>query len=100
MSCRKKLLLHTHTHTHTHKQVLQLDICAFTELSQKMTPMELAQALHDLFSSFDSTVQNLVYLHIFFAYTYIHTYIYLLYIQTYVHTHVCIYVCMYVCMCI
>ena len=39
--------------------VLQLDICGFTELSQKMTPMEIAQALHHIFSSFDSTVQNL-----------------------------------------
>jgi len=39
--------------------VLQLDLCGFTELSTKITPMELAQVMHHLFSAFDSTVESL-----------------------------------------
>ena len=39
-------------------QVLQLDLCAFTEFSQKMSPMQLAHALHHIFSSFDKVVQG------------------------------------------
>jgi class 3 adenylate cyclase len=39
--------------------VLQLDLCSFTEFSRKISPMELAQTLHQLFSRFDSTVRSL-----------------------------------------
>ena len=36
--------------------VLQLDLCGFTAFSQKLQPMELAQALHHIFSVFDKEV--------------------------------------------
>jgi len=40
------------------EMVLQLDICRFTKKSQRITPMELAQAMHHIFSSFDACVQT------------------------------------------
>jgi class 3 adenylate cyclase len=39
--------------------VLQLDLCSFTEFSRKISPMELAETLHQLFSRFDTTVRSL-----------------------------------------
>jgi class 3 adenylate cyclase len=39
--------------------VLQLDICSFTELSQSVSPMYLANVMHHLFSAFDTSVQSL-----------------------------------------
>ena len=39
--------------------VLQLDICGFTEWSQKIEAMDLANAMHHLFSAFDTCVQRL-----------------------------------------
>ena len=39
--------------------VLQLDLCSFTEFSRKISPLELAQTLHQLFSRFDTTVRSL-----------------------------------------
>ena len=39
--------------------VLQLDLCDFTQISSKTTPMQLARALHEMFSAFDTTVQRL-----------------------------------------
>jgi class 3 adenylate cyclase len=38
--------------------VLQLDLCGFTELSQQMSAMDLAHALHSIFSGFDTSVQS------------------------------------------
>lgn len=37
--------------------MLQLDICGFTDLSQTITPMQLATLMHKLFTYFDETVQ-------------------------------------------
>jgi class 3 adenylate cyclase len=37
--------------------MLQLDICGFTDLSQTITPMQLAMLMHKLFTYFDDTVQ-------------------------------------------
>jgi class 3 adenylate cyclase len=39
--------------------VLQLDLCGFTEFSQNMSPIELADTMHEIFSQFDSTVRGL-----------------------------------------
>ena len=39
--------------------VLQFDVSGFTEFSQRVTAMELAQVTHHLFSTFDSTVKSL-----------------------------------------
>ena len=39
--------------------VLQLDLCHFTQLSRSISAMHLAQALHELFSAFDTAVQHL-----------------------------------------
>jgi class 3 adenylate cyclase len=39
--------------------VLQLDICGFTEWSQKIEAMDLAIVMHHLFSAFDTCVQRL-----------------------------------------
>ena len=39
--------------------VLQFDVSGFTEFSQQVTAMELAQVTHHLFSTFDSTVKSL-----------------------------------------
>ena len=39
--------------------VLQTDICGFTALSQSLPPMEVAQLVHRIFSSFDSAVREL-----------------------------------------
>jgi class 3 adenylate cyclase len=39
-----------------HAAVLQLDICGFTDLSQTITPMQLALLMHKLFTYFDDTV--------------------------------------------
>jgi len=38
---------------------LQLDICGFTVLSQTVSPMELAETVHLLFSDFDEAVMEL-----------------------------------------
>jgi class 3 adenylate cyclase len=41
-----------------HAAVLQLDICGFTDLSQTITPMQLALLMHKLFTYFDDTVYS------------------------------------------
>ena len=38
--------------------VLQLDICKFTVLSQTMTPMQVAEMVHEMYSVFDVAVQE------------------------------------------
>ena len=38
--------------------VLQLDICKFTVLSQTMTPLQVAEMVHDMYSIFDIAVQE------------------------------------------
>ena len=39
--------------------MLQLDLCDFTRISSKITPMQLAHTLHEMFSAFDTAVQRL-----------------------------------------